>query len=69
MDTGTGVDYTKEWLATSDDDILKTKGDPAKFQKDATFLKFSSGNQPEEDDANISNLDAEKCAILQLSDE
>ncbi len=68
-DTGTGVGYTKEGLATSDGEILKTKGDPAKFQKDATILKFSSGNQPEEDDANISNLDAEKRAILQLSDE
>jgi hypothetical protein len=40
-DTSTGVGYTKEGLATSDGKILKTKGDPAKFQKDATFLKFS----------------------------
>jgi hypothetical protein len=31
-------------------------------------LKFSSGNQPEEDVADISNSDAEKRAILQLSD-
>ncbi len=32
-------------------------------------MKFSSGNQPEEDVADISNSDAEKRAILQLSDE
>jgi hypothetical protein len=68
-DTGTGVGYTKEGLAMSDGEILKNKGDPAKFQKDANILKFSSGNQPEEDDADISNSDAEKRAILQLSDE
>ncbi len=68
-DTGTGVGLTKEGLATGDGEILKTKGDPAKFQKDATILKFSSDNQPEEDNANISNSDAEKRAILQLSDE
>jgi hypothetical protein len=37
-DTSTGVGYTKEGLATSDGEILKTKGDPAKFQKDATIL-------------------------------
>jgi hypothetical protein len=68
-DTGMGVGHTKEGLATSDGEILKTKGDPAKFHKDATILKFSSGNQAEEDDADTSNLDAEKRAILQLSDE
>ncbi len=43
-DTGTGVGHTKEGLAMSDGEILKSKGDPAKFQKDATILKFSSGN-------------------------
>jgi hypothetical protein len=32
-------------------------------------LKFPSGNQPEEDNAIVSKLDAEKCTILQLSRE
>jgi hypothetical protein len=32
-------------------------------------LKFPSGNQPEEDNAIISKLDAKKCTILQLSRE
>jgi hypothetical protein len=32
-------------------------------------LKFPSINQPEEDNAVISKLDAEKCTILQLSEE
>ncbi len=36
-DTGTGVGYTKEGLATSDGEILKTKGNPAKFQKMQLF--------------------------------
>jgi hypothetical protein len=48
---------------------LKNKSDPAKFQKDATILKFPSGNQPEEDDADISKMDVEQCAVLQLSEE
>ncbi len=54
---------------TNDGEILKNKGDPAKFQKDATILKFPSGNQPEEDDTDISKMDIEQCAILQLSEE
>jgi hypothetical protein len=48
---------------------LKNKSDSAKFQKDATNLKFPSGNQLEGDSAIITKLDAEKCTILQLSKE
>jgi hypothetical protein len=48
---------------------LKNKSDTVKFQKDATNLKFSSGNQLEEDSTNISKSDAENHAILQLSEE
>ncbi len=46
----------------------KNKGDLAKFQKDATILKFPSG-QSDEDNAVISKLNAEKHAILWLSEE
>ncbi len=53
----------------NDGDILKNKGDSVKFQKDATILKFPSGNQSDEDNALILKLDTEKCAILQLSEE
>ena len=69
-DTSTGAGLTKEGPATGDGEILKNKGDPAKFQKATTFLKFPSGNQPDADNVdNISNSEAEKRAILQLSDE
>jgi hypothetical protein len=67
--TSTVAGNTKERPATSDGEILKNEGDPAKFQKDATILKFPNGNQPGEDDADISKSDAEKQAILQLSEE
>jgi hypothetical protein len=30
---------------TLDEEILKNKGDRTKFQNDATFAKFQSGNQ------------------------
>jgi hypothetical protein len=50
-------------------EILKNKGDFAKFQKYATILKFLSGNQPEEDNTVISKTDAKKCIILQLSED
>ncbi len=49
--------------------ILKNKGDSVKFQKDATILKLPSGNQSDEDNTIISKSDAEKGAILQLSEE
>jgi hypothetical protein len=61
--------HTKEGPATTDDAILKHKSDSAKFQKDATILKFPSGNQSEKDNPVISKLDAEKCAIHRLSEE
>jgi hypothetical protein len=34
------------------------------FKKDATILKFQSGNQSDEDNADISKSDADKHAIL-----
>ncbi len=58
-----------EGLVTGGGEILKNKSDSFKFQKDATILKFPSGNQPEVDNAIISKSDAEKCTILQLSEE
>ncbi len=61
--------HTKEGLVVSDGEILKNKGDSVKFQKDATILKFPSGNQSDKDNALILKLDAKKCAILQLSEE
>jgi hypothetical protein len=68
-DASTEAGYTKEGPATGDGQTLKNKSYPVKFQKDATNLKFSSGNQLEEDSTNISKSDAEKHAILQLSKE
>jgi hypothetical protein len=53
-DTKTAAGRTKEGPVRSDGEILKNKEDPAKFQKDATILKFPSGNQPEENNAVIS---------------
>jgi hypothetical protein len=61
--------HTKEGLVASDGEVLKTKGDYVKIQKDATILKFPSGNQSDENNATISKLDAEKHTILQLSEE
>jgi hypothetical protein len=59
-DTSMAAGHTKEGLVVSDSQILKNKGDPAKFQKDATILKFPCGNQ---------QFDAKKYTILQLSKE
>jgi hypothetical protein len=61
--------HTKEGLAACVGEILKKKVDSAKFQKEATILKSPSGNQSDEDNAVISKLDAEKCTILQFSEE
>ncbi len=69
MDTSMVAGHTKEGLAANNGEILKNKGDPVKFQKDVTILKFPSGNQSDEDNAVISKSDAEKHAILQLSKE
>ncbi len=54
---------------TSAEEILKNKGDRTKFQNDATFSKFSSGNQSDEEDENISKSTLDKRATLHLSDE
>ncbi len=53
-DTGTAASPTKKETVTSAEEILKNKGDRTKFQNDATFSKFSSGNQSDEEDENIS---------------
>ncbi len=68
-DTSTVAGNTKEGPATGDGEILKNRVDPAKFQKGATILKLSNGNQPDENVVDISKSDAKKCAILQLSKE
>jgi hypothetical protein len=68
-DTSMVEGHTKEGLAACGGDILKNKGDSVKFPKDATILKFPSGNQSDEDNTVISKLDAEKCIIIQLSEE
>jgi hypothetical protein len=68
-DTSTEAGYTKEGPAMGDSQILKNKSNSVKFQKDATNLKFPSGNQVEGDSIIISKSDAEKRAILQLSEE
>ena len=47
-----------------DNAILKNKVDPAEFQKRCYNLKFPSGNQSNEDNADISKSDADKHAIL-----
>jgi hypothetical protein len=54
---------------TSAEQILKNKGDRTTFQNDATFSKFSSGNQSDEEDENISKSTLEKRATIHLSDE
>jgi hypothetical protein len=43
--TGTAASPTKKETVTSAEQILKNKGDRTTFQNDATFSKFSSGNQ------------------------
>jgi hypothetical protein len=53
-DTSTEAGHTKEGPATGDGEILKNKSDSFKFQKDATILKFPSGNQSDKDNAVIS---------------
>jgi hypothetical protein len=67
--TGTASSPTKEETVTSAKEILKNKGDRTKFQNDATFSKFSSGNQSVEEGKNISKSTLEKHAIIHLSDE
>ncbi len=62
VDTSMVAGHTKEGPAANDGEILKNKGGAAKFQKDSTFLKY-------EDNAVISKSDAEKCNVLQLSEE
>jgi hypothetical protein len=37
VDTSMVASHTKEGPVTNDGEILKNKGDPAKFQKDATI--------------------------------
>ncbi len=54
MDTGTAASYTRKETMTSAEEILKNKGDRTKFQNDATFSKFSRGNQSGEEDKDIS---------------
>ncbi len=51
---------TKKETVTSAEEIVKNKGDRNKFQNDATFFKFSSGNQSDEKDKNISKSTLEK---------
>jgi hypothetical protein len=53
MVTSTAASPTKKETVTSAKEILKNKGDRTKFQNDATFSKFSSGNQSDEEDENI----------------
>ncbi len=68
MATGMAASPTKKETMTSAEEILKNKGDRTKFQNDATFSKFSSGNQSDEEDENISKSTLEKRATLHLSD-
>ncbi len=51
---------------TSAEEILKNKGDRTKFQNDATFSKFPSSNQSDEEDENVSKSTLEKRATLHL---
>jgi hypothetical protein len=50
--TGTAASPTKKETVTSAEEILKNKGDGTKFQNGATFSKFPSGNQSDEEDEN-----------------
>ena len=54
---------------TSAKEILKNKGDRTKFQNEATFSKFPSSNQSDEEDKDISKTTSEKRATLYLSDD
>jgi hypothetical protein len=53
MATGMVASPTRKETMTSVEEILKKKGDRNKFQNDATFSKFSSGTQSDEEDENI----------------
>jgi hypothetical protein len=68
-DTCMAASHAREETMTSDEEILKNKGDRSNLQKDATFSKFESGNQSDEEDEDISISRAEKRAILHHSDE
>ncbi len=48
--TGMAASPTKKETVMSAEQILKNKGDRTKFQNDATFSKFPSGNQSDEED-------------------
>jgi hypothetical protein len=48
--------HARKETVTSDEEILKNKGDCTIFQKDATFFKFQSGNQFDEEDEIFRNL-------------
>ncbi len=54
---------------TSAEEILKSKGDRTKFQNEATFSKFPSGNQSDEEDEEIFKSAVDKHPILHLPDE
>jgi hypothetical protein len=69
MDTSTAAGHAGEEPVVVDKEILKNKGDHAKFQNDTTFSKFQSGNQSDDNGVDISKSDAEKHAILHLSEE
>ncbi len=68
-DTGTVASPTRKETVTSAEQILKNKGDRTKFQNDATFSKFPSGNQSDEEEENIFKSTLEKCASLHLSED
>jgi hypothetical protein len=67
--TGMVAGPTKKETVTSAEEILKNKGDRAKFQNEATFSKFPSGNQSDEDDEDTSKTPSEKRATLHLLDD
>ncbi len=69
ISTSMAAGNTEEGLAVGDNVILKHKGDRFKFQNDTTFSKFQSGNQSDEVNTDISKSDADKCAILHISEE
>jgi hypothetical protein len=69
MATGTVASPTKKETVTSAEKILKNKGDRTKFQNEANFSKFPSGNQSDEDDEDISKNTSDKSATLHLSDD
>jgi hypothetical protein len=54
--TGTAVSPIKKETVTSAKEFLKNQGDRTKFQNGATFSKFPSGNQSDEEDENISKI-------------